>query len=178
MSDTPDNTEARIEAGVLGESADPIRIATREHERLAALALARQARRSLLIFNCGLDTRLFDDSGFLESAQALALRSKVAKIQVLLKEPTRLLREGGRFIVLTQRLTSFMDIRIVGADHARVTEAFMVVDETGYLHKNIDEEFEGVVDFNDVARARYLTRQFDEYWRYSDADPNVHRLHI
>jgi hypothetical protein len=146
--------------------------------RDAALELARSARRSLVIFSHDLEPALLDQPGFVEEVRRLALSGRYARVNILLKDSTRAIRDGHRLLGLVRRLTSYMEIRKPHPDYMDINESFIVADEHGVMYRTLADRWEGIFDLDDPLRAREKLRLFREIWERSQPEPEARRLGI
>ena len=171
-------SEPDFERLALGTDTELFEIDTSEQNRRAAAAMARQARRSVVIMTRHLDAAVYDQPEFSDAVRDLVVRSRRAEVRVLVKDSTPVLRDGHRLISLAQRLTSFMEIRVPARDHADFNEAFLLVDNVGYIHRNFSDRFEATFSFNDSKIVRGLGREFDSMWELALPDPSLRRLSL
>jgi hypothetical protein len=161
---------------ILGESAGPISIDTREENRLATLALAQQAARTMHVFSHHLDPGIYNNQAFIDAVTKLAVRSRYSKIQILVQDTQPIIKNGHRIIEASRRVSSFVKIRKVHQDYQDHPQAFFIVDETGYNLRNLSSRYEGQVDFNGRKEARNLVKFFDEVWLKSEPEPMLRQL--
>ena len=162
---------------ILGESYEPISLGDSDAQRHAAVALARQARRSMDIFTRDLDKRIYDNRDFLDGLQSLAVDNR-GLIRILVKDSGNAVKYGHRLIPLSQRLTSFIEIRKVSEDFKEYNGAFLVADDIGYVERKHADRFEGVARFNAPKEAADLLAFFNEVWRISAPDPDLRRIYL
>lgn len=144
----------------------------------AALAVAGEARRSLVIFTRDLEPAIYDRTEFLDIVRRLAISSRFAGIRILLRDPTRAIKDGHRLVELARRLTSRVEIRRVHSDFSDLTEAFLVADEKAVLYRTLADRNEGIADLHDPVRARDKLRLFDTVWEKSEPEPELRQLGI
>jgi hypothetical protein len=161
----------------LGETFETLNLGSSAEQRSVAVALASQARRGIDIFSRDLDKKIYDDRSFLEALQNLAVNHH-GRIRILVKDSSIAVKYGHRLIPLSQRLTSFIEIRKVAEDFKEYNEAFLIADETGYVHRRHADRFEGVARFNAAKEARDLLVYFNEVWRNSASDPDLQRIYL
>lgn len=154
------------------------RLETRADSRDAAVELAELASRKLAIFTHDLEPGVLDDPDFLERVKQLALGSRFARVNILLLDPTRAVKEGNRLLDLSRRLSSFIEIRQPHKDYRDLQEAFIIADEKGLLHRRIGPRPEGFVDTNEPMLAREKLKLFDNIWQRSHAHSDTRRLGI
>jgi hypothetical protein len=163
---------------VLGERDLEFGVDRAEPLGAVTLALAAQARRTLDIVSRHLDPSLFDREDFVDAVKSLALSSRRAEIRLLVLDPAPVVLRGHRLVQLAQRLSSFIQLRVPSAEHREFNEAWVVADNTGYVHRRFSDRFEGTANFADPRHAARLTNRFDEIWQRANPDPNLRRLHL
>ncbi len=148
-------------------------------ENLAAVRhLLQQAHHSLDIFTQMLDHRLFDQDTVLDALRQLAVTNPRTKIRILIREPQILINQGHRILELQRRLTSYIDMRMTAPHYAQTGRMFVIADQRGYLYKESDERYEGLVSFYDPAQCRDWLNSFNDAWEHSQAITDFRRLHI
>ena len=162
---------------ILGDTVETVNLESSEDQRRAAAALVGQARRRVDIFSRDLDKKIYDYQAFLEALQALAVNHH-GQIRILVKDSDKAVKYGHRLIPLSQRLTSLIEIRKVAEDYKEYNEAFLIADETGYVHRRHADRFEGITRFNAAKEARELLVFFNEVWRNSAPDTNLQRIYL
>jgi hypothetical protein len=168
----------RTDGPILGQTHGEHRISRADEARAAALALARQARRTLRIFSRDLDGRLYSNEAFRSAVSELARASRYSGLSILVQDPARAVRDGHRLIDLAQALSSHIGVRRVAPDWQEEPGACLLADETGVLWRPNGEGYEGSVDFAAGPRARELRQWFDTVWEHSEPDPEFRRLGI
>ena len=169
---------ADLHTARLGETDTRFRIETREDTRRAVVALISEVQRTVDILTPDLEPRIYDQAHFLDTLTRPALGQCRAKLRVLVRDPQRAIKDGHRLIELTRRLSSYMQIRKVHTDYADFTQAFLLADNYGVMHRTLAERFEGTVCFRDPLEVKRLRELFDEIWDRSEPDPELRRLHL
>ena len=162
---------------ILGDSTETIQLDDSVSQRSIAVTMTRQAQRSVDIFSRNLDKKLYDNREFLDAIQTLAINQH-GLIRILVKDSANAVKYGHRLITLSQRLTSFIEIRKVAEDYKEYNEAFLIVDETGYVLRKQADRFEGTARFNAAKEAANLLVFFNEVWRNSAPDPDLRRIYL
>ena len=170
--------EQDFESLVLGESSEAIAIRTVEENRLAALSMARQARRTLDVFSLVLEPAVYDQPEFAEAVKRIALGSAQARVRLLVRDVGTIVRRGHRLLALARRLSSFIELRVQAAEHHRFNSAVLIADRTGTIVRELADEPSGTAIFSNRRAASELSDTFTEMWEASDTDPNLRRLHI
>ncbi|HVC37303.1 MAG TPA: hypothetical protein VNF46_02765, partial [Gammaproteobacteria bacterium] len=129
-------------------------LATSEENRSAALKLACGARMSVALFTRDMDPVIYDTREFVTAVQQLALRSSYSRIRIVAIDPTAAIKDGHRLIELGRRLSSFIEFRRPSQEHAKRSESFLIVDETGLLYRPLAIRYEGFADSDNAFEAR------------------------
>ena len=163
---------------VLGVSAAPFEVSTRDALAAACLAMASQARRSLDIVSRHLDAPLFDNEAFAAALKQLALSHRSARVRLFILDPRPLVGQSHRLIELASRLPTFIDIRAPAPQHRSFNEALLIADKLGYVRRQFADRFEAEVDFSNRRRAAALTERLNNMWERGQIDANFRRLHL
>ena len=54
----------------------------------------------------------------------------------------------------------------------------MIVDGTGFIHRDLADRYEGLADFANRGHASELQRKFEEMWSIATPDPNLRQMTI
>jgi len=165
----------RIDNYVLGDTDDTVLVEKSEEHTLATLMMAQQANRSIEILSRDLDPVIYNTAEFVDAVKRLVLKSKYVKVRVLVHDPQAIVKRGHRMVDLAMQLSSYIEIRLPGHEHANFNESIFIADTTGFIHRINPERFEGKLNFNDKRTSRILLHQFDEMWEKSRSDPNFKR---
>lgn len=162
----------------LGESQEKLHIDTMEENRLAAIALAKQSRRSVHLFSYDLDPMIYDNSEFVESIKNLAVGHSQSTVQIIIQDTRKIIDKGHRIVELARRLSSSISIRKTPPEMKTHAQAFLIADRTGLLYRSVGDRFEGYVQFNDRFECKHLLDFFETTWEHCGPDPELRRLHI
>ena len=153
-------------------------ISTCEEMRLAAIEVAREAKRKVSIFTHDLEPGIYDDPDFLEVIKRLVLSQTYSRIRVLIADPTRAIKNGNNFVHLGRRLNSYIEFRHVRDDLRTHAEAFCIADETALVYRLQAERWEGIADTYEPAVAKLYGTMFDEIWLASEVETEFRQLGI
>ncbi len=167
-----------IENYKLGETRELLELNTAEEHRELALAMAQQARRSILILTRDLDHPLYDTPEFEQATSELARGSQHARVRILVQDSGKAVKNGHRLVGLAQRISSRIEIRKPAEEYADVNHTFFVADQSGYISRQLADRYVGVANFDDRLSARNLVNFFTEIWDRSQQDPQLRRLHL
>lgn len=162
----------------LGETRELLELNTPDENRDVALAMAQQARRTIMILTRDLDHLLYDTPEFEQAASTLARSSQHASVRILVQDSSKAVKDGHRLVALAQRISSRFEIRKPAEEYADVNHAFFVADQTGYISRQLADRYVGVANFDDRFSARNLVNFFNEVWARSHQDPQLRRLHL
>ncbi|MGQ0657500.1 MAG: DUF7931 domain-containing protein [Chromatiales bacterium] len=169
---------SRADGQTLGEDGENLTCSSSTDVRQLALAMAQQCRRTLDICGRQLDPHVLDSAEFAEAVRQLAIRSRYARIRLLVLQPELTHQHGHHLLRLAHELSSFIHVRVPGEDHKGLNEAMLIADETGYIHRSLSDRYDGVAHFNNRLLASELTRRFDEIWEHGEIDQHFRRLSL
>jgi len=172
------DTESEFDDYQLGELDKVIHVETMEACRNAALAIAKQTHRTLVLQSYDLEPLIYDTSEFLEAVRQIAVNSTHASIRILIEDSRKIVTGGHRLVGLMRQLTSFIEIRKINTDLKSCSDAFVIGDETALLYRRQAQRYEGFVNFNDRGRCRQIMSDFRDSWEKAAPDPELRRLHI
>lgn len=170
--------DPEFDALELGERSDPITVETGEQVRQASIALVSRSRRQVDIVSRHFDPVVYDTAEFADALRNFVLGSSRANVRVIVMDSTPILATGHRIVALAQRLSSYIEIRKPGKQHARYNCAFLLADRIGSVYRALPDRFDGVVSFGDRRIAGDLIDTFEELWAHSEPDPNLRRLSL
>lgn len=176
-SDEQSLQDALLEAK-LGETTNEFTLGTREENRLASSLMAAQATRTVRIASRDLDHYLYDTTEFADAIKGLATSNRNARVEIMVWETDKLIKQGHRLVEIMRRLTSFIEIKIPARQHRDYNEALLLIDDCGYIHRELSDRYEAKACFNSPRSTQNYYNQFKEMWDYGDHDPNLRRLHI
>lgn len=162
----------------LGITVTQIPLEDSKDNRIAALALATQAQRSLRIFTRDLEAAIYNTQDFIDTVSKLATHSQHSIVHILIHDSTNVVKNGHRLVELAYRLNSKIKLRKPCYEYRNYNEAFLIADETGLIHRKLADRYTGMANFNNPLEARNLAKFFDEVWEKSEPDPELRRLHL
>lgn len=157
----------------------PVReVDTSEAVSRACVALISQASRDIVIMTRDLDPKVFNDRDIILAMREFLLSSRRVRLRILVKQPETIARRGHRLLELTQRLTSFAEIRVPAPEFRNHNSAYVVVDGLGILYRGVADRFDASVSFTDRNLAREMLREFDEMWQSSVEATSLRRISL
>ena len=142
----------------------------------ASLALVRQAQREVVVISRHLDAGLYNNAEFTTAVREFVLNSQYARLRILVRDPGPAVRSGHRLIELSQRLSSFIEIRIPDQQFDSYNSAFLLVDSTGYLYREQADLYHAQCSFADRHFCNELSHQFEAMWESARPDANLRRM--
>ena len=135
-----------------------------EDVRAAVSRAAGGAQRLISIYTADLEPGVYEQPAFLEIMKRLVLGRRYARIRVLVHQPLRLIGNSNRFVAMSRRLTSHIEIRTVVPQFAQRRCAMMIADDRAIVFRTHADRWEGVAGFNQPPIARLHLQEFDEMW--------------
>ena len=162
----------------LGVSKGAIQLDRTAAIRDMSARMAEQAQRELLIFGRTLEASLYDRQPFLDAVRRLALARPILCVRILVFDTRAAAQAGHRLVDLARHLTSRIAIRRVDPEDQERLDAFLVVDERGYVHRRLADSMEALADFDNPLEARQLRTDFSQLWERGAPDAELRRLHL
>ena len=183
LSETPktaheEDVADRFNAFVPGESDELITLESSDDSRSIAVKMINNCRRSLDIITRDLDPCIYNTGEMTDAVKKLALRSRYSRIRILIKQPKSVITHGHRFVDLSQRLSSFFEIRAIDEAHKNYNSSMLIVDDYGYILRPHADRFAGTACFNDRGTVSGLTKEFDALWEQAHEIPDFRALAI
>lgn len=161
-----------------GRAPELLSFQTRAGNRDLVTQLAARARRSVAILTPDLEAPVYDSAELISAIGALATRGRFCEVRILVGDSGTAVRHGHRLIETARRFTSAVHIHRPAPQHRDFSEGYMVVDESGYLHKPVASRYEGKGSLRDGLRSRELLKHFQALWDLSMPDLELRRLHL
>jgi hypothetical protein len=144
-----------------------------EEYRAAIAEVVTRANRTLSIYTPDLEPQIYDHDLFLEPVKRLVLARSHARLRVLISNPSRVSRDGNRFMMMARRLTSYIDLRNVAPEYRSNPCSFIVADDKAIAFRQQCSRWEGIVEFNDTTIVKRYLAYFDEVWAGSLIQPEM-----
>lgn len=190
MRKTVDLSDAEIEKEAHGESLGSeaiyklgkdkqlILLRSENDFKNVVLDMTRQAKQSIRIYSPVLAHELFDSGELLQTCSRLARRNKHTKIEVLIFDPHRVIKNGHALLNISRKLPSSIGIRVVDPEMRQLNHEFVLVDNEGVIYRQEYDKFEGTACFMNITENNRLGRQYTAAWELGLLDPNLRQLRI
>lgn len=144
--------------------------------RGAVRRAASNAQRLMSILTEDLDPEIYDHPVFLETVKRFVLSRSFAKVRVLLHDASRMIGNSNRFVGMSRRLASCIEIRVVAAGWRASTQALLIADDKAIVYRPRSDSWDGVAGFNQPPIVRMHLQEFDQMWLASAPEADVRRL--
>lgn len=180
VSRREDGAEARPEGVTyqLGVDKQLILLRRESEFRNVILEMAAQARQYIRIYSPVLSHDLFDDKQLQTICSRLARRNRYTRIEILVFDPHRIIKNGHALLSIARKLPSSISIKVVDPDMRQQNHEYVVVDGEGYVYRGEHDSYEGTAAFLDITECNRLGRQFTACWESGLLDPNLRQLRI
>ena len=132
--------------------------------RAAVRRVGASAQRLMSIYTADLEPAVYDEAAFLEIIKRFVLSRSFAKVRVLVHEPLRLIGNTNRFVAMSRRLSSYIEIRTAAPQFAHNRSAMLIADSNAIMFRTQASRWEGIAGFNQPPIARLHLQDFDEMW--------------
>lgn len=146
--------------------------------REAILDMASRARRRIRIYSQEFDAKLFDTPELVRTVSAFARRHQSTRLEVMIHDSLRIVRDGHGIVELRHRLPSSIDIRRAHDDQYETHFTYLLVDDEAYLMMPRYYEYAGYCNYHDPARVRRHNVHWEEQWGRAQPDPNLRILSL
>jgi hypothetical protein len=161
---------------VLGKTTALQRFSLANEARAHALALLQQASRSLCLYSEDLDPWLYNNRACQDACTRFLLASPKNRLRILIRDSSRLVREGHRLLALSRKLPSGCQIRKLNPDYPAEEVAFLLADGRALLMRPKPGEPAGYAIYENPGRGRQCQGQFDQAWETSLSDPDLRSM--
>lgn len=161
---------------ILGETATPLDLETREENQLATVHLLRQCRHSLDIVSRELDPMIYDRPEVIEAIRQMILTRQRCRVRIVVFNARTIAQRGHQLLQLAGDLSSFIELRQAAPEHNDYPAALLIADVCGYLRRPQSSRYEASVCFNDRRQAQVLLNEFEMLWTAARSDVNLRRL--
>ncbi|MEZ5499747.1 MAG: hypothetical protein R3E77_10010 [Steroidobacteraceae bacterium] len=149
-----------------------------EETRIAVCKVAETAQRLMSIYTRNLEPELYEQSPFLEIIKRFVLARRFAKVRVLITDSPQSIRDRHRFMAMSRRLTSYIDIRPIEppgvGDHA----TYIIADDRAIAYRPRAKSWDGVASLNAPAVARHHLTEFDTLWATTVAEDTRYAMRV
>jgi hypothetical protein len=139
-------------------------ISSLDEMRAAINRVASSAQRLMSIYSPDLEPELYDQTAFLDIIKRFVLARRFAKVRVLLDDRSRMLRDHHRFVAMSRRLTSYIDLRLARGPSDQRAAAYIIADDRAIAYRIQPTAWDGVADYDNAAVARMHLAEFDSAW--------------
>ena len=153
-------------------------LTTSGEQRECFLEFLSSARYRVDILSRVLDPAIFDDSAVSTGLRDFVLQSKRARVRLLLRDSSTVVRRGHRVVSLIQRLPTYFEVKTLAREHLDTNWACVLFDDGPWIYRTFADRFEGSASNDDLVRHRELTRQFDDLWEAGRLDTQFRRLQL
>jgi hypothetical protein len=141
-----------------------------EEMRSAINRVASSAQRLMSIYTPDLEPDIYDQSSFLEIVKRFVLARRFAKVRVLLDHTAKVSRDHHRFVAMSRRLTSYIDLRVAPQPVEQRAAAYIIADDRAIAYRVQANSWDGVADYNNPPVARMHLAEFDAAWMACESE--------
>lgn len=128
------------------------------------MRVAHSAKRMLTIYTYDLEPQIYDQPPFLDILKRAVLSQRFFKVRVLVSEPSRVVYDNNRFVMMARRLTTHIEIRHVEERLRGNPSSFMIADDRATLLRLQYSRWDGMCEMADAGVARTYLDYFDGLW--------------
>ena len=163
---------------ILGVTGECMQIDTRQLNHDAIIKIVSSAQNQVAIISRHLDATIFSREDFISGASEFIRRTKASNMRILVHDTQSMVKNNHRILILSQRVSSKIEIRTICNGYAQFNQSFVVADSTGYIHNQKGDLYDAEVNFNDSDKSKELMETFKTIWEISQQEAEVRRLCI
>jgi len=163
---------------ILGQTDSEIDLDSREDNRLATLAMLKQARSRVEIISRDLDPSIYDQPELLDVLKNMVLENRRARVRIIVFESRALAGRGHQLLKLAGDLSTFIEIRQGAVEHDHYSEAMLVADTCGYIHRLQWNRYEANANLNGRQHCKALLNSFEDMWNQATSSVYLRRLSL
>ncbi|MDQ1362990.1 MAG: hypothetical protein QG652_850 [Pseudomonadota bacterium] len=138
---------------------------------------ASNALRNVRICTPDLEADIYDHQPFADALLGFVRGNRNARIQILLRDSSRAIKQGHRLIRLAQNISSSMEIRKTPAAEKFLDDSFLIADMSRFVYRSPGQHA-GVCNKNCKHRAHKLLDMFIPVWDMAEPDIDTRRLSL
>lgn len=162
----------------LGVDKQLIMLRSEEDFANVIIDMTRQARQSIRIYSPYLAHELFDRTELKEICSALARRNKYTRVEILVFDSHRIVKNGHALMNISRKLPSSIGMKVVDPEMRQQNHEYVIVDGEGVIYRGEADKYEGSAYFLNISECNRLKRQFTASWESGLLDPNLRQLRI
>jgi N-acetylglutamate synthase-like GNAT family acetyltransferase len=141
-------------------------------------SMLAQAQRQISILSDTIVHPLFKEDYVRQCLLNLSKRNAQARIRILLLDDRTGAGYHNPLIDLAQKLTSFIELRVLARGASKPNEMITTVDFSAGIYRKDLDSYNGFVNYGNQMIAQRLRDSFDQYWERSTPSANMRRLSI
>ncbi|MEM9103316.1 MAG: hypothetical protein AAGB12_13445 [Pseudomonadota bacterium] len=162
--------EASLSEDIVLQSLEECRLATQKAFEIAKI--------NIHLFCQNFEPRIYDNNSLINLTSELLRLQRNSRVKILVQDGKQLVKNGHRFVELSQRLSSKFEIRKIHHDFSTLTQSFLIVDSKCLIYRPHFERFEGTINFAAPRSCDDKEKLFQSIWEKSEPDSELRRLHL
>ena len=140
-------------------------VTTAEEVFEATIEVASRAERTIPILTPDLEPGLYDSEPFLEAVKRLVLAKSYSRVRALITDPAHAVRTGNKFVALSQRLNTCIEIRNLDQQYrGSINDAFIIADDQRIFYRSDGRSSDGIVGSHEPEIVRQHLDQYRQPW--------------
>jgi predicted GNAT family N-acyltransferase len=142
------------------------------------IALLRQAQHRVLILSKDLESKTLDHPQVLEALSGLARKSRSTFVRILIHDPKAAVAESNQLLVLSRRLTTSIEIKMLNPEIDFPEQVYVLTDEQGLVLRHSYESWEGFCCYSDSGTVKRLTEEFQRLMAFAEISQELRNFSI
>jgi hypothetical protein len=162
----------------IGDSSNTLNFSTSDQHRDATIRLIEQATRSIRIHSYDLEPKIYNNRKLVSALRSFVARDRHNRVEILIHDSKNLRLHGHQLVDMARQYSSFVQIKKVCPEAEKMSQGYIIADDTGIVQQREMHRYEGTANFNDRSQCKKLSYDFGNAWLQSSPDPELRRLHI
>ena len=171
------SSEEQLTNCIIGQPHDVITLTDEKEIRQAAIHLANQAEREILILSQELDPSIFGHHEFTDQLRSF-IRHRNSKMRVLVTMDRKIIRGSHRMVTVARNFSSTILIHRLDPRKRGFRETAMLCDDLALLLRPNPDMDMAVLDCNTPAGGNKMKTQFESLWANSEPIPEIGTLGV
>lgn len=171
------SVEEQLTGCKIGESHEVISLRDEDEIRQAAIHLANQAEREILILSQELDPAIFGHHEFTDELRSF-IHNRNSKMRILVTMDRKLIRGSHRMVTMARKFSSTIAIHRLDPRKRSFRETAMLCDEVALLLRPNPELSMAIMDCDTPGGGNKMKTQFESLWNNSEPIPEIGTLGV
>ena len=141
-------------------------------------SLISSCRQTLWAYAHSLEPRVFANADVIKTITKVVTKNRRADVRLLVRDIHPVIKYDHPLVELSQKLSSFIEIRVLPDSFQEKDELILLVDALSWLRLEPASNYQGRLSQNDPTTCKELKIRYSRMWEESSRPTDVLRLHL